>query len=966
MRRQPSRSPLVYSVPFVLLLVSFVLVSRADAQYLYLDSNGDGVHTAADVVHAVGPTVIDIWLDTAHNRDGSGTTCLYEPEKPLTIFSYHVNLQAAGGTVSYSAFTNRVSEMGPVGSPFPSDSVEFATGLFYTPTSLVLPAGKYLLGTLTVYAGSAMPSVQIMPGDFFSGSMEMTAFGSLCGGSLYPNTLVLGTDWFDIDGLAFSQGGGPNQGPRLGPPTAMVVPAGGSAIQPITASDPEGQPLSFSKASGPSFLFVTTLDPGAGTARGEIRVAPFASDVGSTGAVVSVSDGAATDQASVTIRVASSRDHPPFLAFASRVTLPAGKTSSLLLNAGDPDGGTLHFAKVSGPKFVSLRELSFRPGGASAVITLSPTLCDAGSSQATFSITDGVSTQRHDLAISVVLPRNDATVRYYLAGFMNGIRLADMNNDGKLDVVAVHEDARQISVFLNQGNDLLSPGIPSPVSGEDGGLAVGDFDEDGRTDVAITDPAGAVLDVLRGKGDGTLFPATSYPTGSGPAGVAVEDFNRDGHQDLITNNKEAGTVSVFLGRGNGKFAPKHDSPAGFRPNAVTVGDFNLDGRPDAAVVDPEQGGNNGRLIVLPGLGNGTFGDPIQTHTQGYPFSIVSGDWNGDGKADIALTDISQPSTVQTFSGHGDGTFDPGVVVVRPSADSYFFVIQSGDLNGDGIPDLVTSDVNFVRVVVLLGTGNGAFAAPRFLGSRYAAALALGDMDQDGRLDVVATAPLNIGVFMNTFPVSPSVEVQASAPNGKYRPGRDAGLCVTIEGVLDRDVVIDPLTVVLRSEGTGSVGEIRPNGKMVVVGDGRDGKTGTRICFAAADVAALFSEIGHTTHLTAQISGSSMDGRLFCSNLDLLIDGKLLSAEPAFAPNPFNPSTRLTFSTEREGPAKVLLFDIQGRLVRTLVDAGRLPAGDHEYGFNGKGDRGEKLPSSVYFYRVETTEGRFDGRIIILK
>jgi hypothetical protein len=934
---------------------------------MYLDSNADGVNTVADVVHAVGPTVIDIWLDTAHNRDGSGTTCLYEPEKPLTIFSYHVNLQASGGTVSYSSYRNRVAEMGPVGSPVPSDSVDFASGLFYTPTSLVLPAGKYLLGTLTVYAGSGMPSIQVVPGDFFSGSMEMTAFGSLCGGSLYTNTLVLGTDWFDIDGLAFSQGGGPNQGPRLTPPIAMVVPAGGSAIQTIMATDPEGQPLTFSKTSGPSFLFVSTLDQGSGTARGEIRVAPFASDVGSTSAVVSVSDGAAMDQANVAIRVASSRNHRPYLPFASRVTLPAGQTSSLLLNAGDPDGGTLHFAKVSGPKFVDLRELSSRPGGAAAVVTLSPTLCDAGSSQATFSVTDGVSTERRDLAISVVLPRNDGSVRYYLAGFMNAISLADMNNDGRLDVVSVHEDAKQISVFLNQGNDLLAPGIPSPVSGQDGGVALGDFDEDGTVDVAITDPAGAIVDVLRGKGDGTLSPATQYPTGSGPAGVAVADLNRDGHLDLITNNKEAGTVSVLLGTGKGKFAPKHDSPAGFSPNALTVGDFNLDGRPDVAVVDPEQGANNGRLIVLPGLGNGTFGDGIQTSTQGYPFSIVSGDWNGDGRADIALTSISQPSTVQTFSGHGDGTFDPGVVVASSNADSYLFVIQSGDLNGDGIPDLVTSDVNSVRLVVLLGTGNGGFASPRFLGSRYAAALALGDMDQDGRMDVAATAPLNIGLFMNTFPVSPGVEVQASAPNGKYRPGRDGGLCVTIEGTEDRNVVIDPFTVVLRSEGTGSVGEIHPNSKMVVVGDAdRDGTTGTRICFAATDVAALFDQIGHTTHLTAQISGAAMDGRLFCSNLDLIVDGRRLSAEPAFAPNPFNPSTRLTFTTGREGPAKVLLFDIQGRRVRTLLDAARLPAGDHEYGFNGRGDRGEKLPSSVYFYRVETAEGRFDGRIIILK
>ena len=307
MRRRPFRSILFACVPLALLFAS-----PASAQYMYLDSNGDGVHTAADLVHAIGPTVIDIWLDTAHNRDGSPTTCQYEPEKPLTIFSYDVILLATGGTVTYSSYTNLVSGMGPVGSPLPPDSVNFASGPFYTPTSLVLPAGKYLLGTLTVYAGSGTPSVDIAPGDFFGPFGEMTEFGSLCGGSLYPNTLVLGTDWFDIDGLAYSAGGGPNQSPRLTPPIAMVVPTGGNAVQPIMANDPDGQPLSFTKISGPSFLYVTTLDRGTGTARGEIRVAPFASDAGSATASVGVSDGAAQDQATFGVTAKRGRDHPPF------------------------------------------------------------------------------------------------------------------------------------------------------------------------------------------------------------------------------------------------------------------------------------------------------------------------------------------------------------------------------------------------------------------------------------------------------------------------------------------------------------------------------------------------------------------------------------------------------------------------------------------------------------------------------
>src|SRR5207244_2452464 len=96
----------------VLAVTLLVLAPPAPGQYIYLDSDGDGVHTAADQVHAAGPTVIDIWLDTAHNRDGSPALCKPNPTEPLDIFSYVVNLLASGGTVSYSAFRNRVAQMG--------------------------------------------------------------------------------------------------------------------------------------------------------------------------------------------------------------------------------------------------------------------------------------------------------------------------------------------------------------------------------------------------------------------------------------------------------------------------------------------------------------------------------------------------------------------------------------------------------------------------------------------------------------------------------------------------------------------------------------------------------------------------------------------------------------------------------------------------------------------------------------
>src|SRR5438105_7809124 len=93
-----------------------LLAPPAFAQYIYLDSNGDGVHTAADVLHGVGPTVVDIWLDIGNNRDGSQAFCHSTPPTPLDMFSYQVDLVASGGTVSYSAYTNHLTSMSALGA----------------------------------------------------------------------------------------------------------------------------------------------------------------------------------------------------------------------------------------------------------------------------------------------------------------------------------------------------------------------------------------------------------------------------------------------------------------------------------------------------------------------------------------------------------------------------------------------------------------------------------------------------------------------------------------------------------------------------------------------------------------------------------------------------------------------------------------------------------------------------------
>src|SRR5205823_2515181 len=117
--------------------------------------------------------------------------------------------------------------------------------------------GRYLLGSLTLAVASGEPSVRFVGTMTWMNPFDLsyTMFGSSCKQSLdNPNSLILDSEWFDADGLAFAPGGAGNQSPVLGTPADMAVTAGENAIQSLSATDADRQPLTFAKASGPSFL----------------------------------------------------------------------------------------------------------------------------------------------------------------------------------------------------------------------------------------------------------------------------------------------------------------------------------------------------------------------------------------------------------------------------------------------------------------------------------------------------------------------------------------------------------------------------------------------------------------------------------------------------------------------------------------------------------------------------------------
>lgn len=311
--------------------------------------------------------------------------------------------------------------------------------------------------------------------------------------------------------------------------------------------------------------------------------------------------------------------------------------------------------------------------------------------------------------------------------------VADFNGDGQPDV------ATFASVLLGKGDGTFQAPLVHAVGINPLSLVVGDFDENGIPDLAVSDFSG--LEVFAGKGDGTFGKPTAYP-GIGLAGfIAAADFNGDGHTDLLVTGND-GTAQLFLGIGDGTFRPALSVPIGTASaGAITVSDFNGDGNPDFAVADAL----SGKVNVMLGNGDGTFQAPVTylvtvgSPNSGISRAIVAGDLNGDGKGDLAVYGPAI-DTLSVLLGRGDGTF-AAAKDYATGGSGYGNTLAITDFNGDGIADLAASGGLTSAVAVLLGNGDGSFQTVSYpvgnTGTPSQVAVstfALGDFNGDGRPD----------------------------------------------------------------------------------------------------------------------------------------------------------------------------------------------------------------------------------------
>ena len=230
----------------------------------------------------------------------------------------------------------------------------------------------------------------------------------------------------------------------------------------------------------------------------------------------------------------------------------------------------------------------------------------------------------------------------------------------------------------------------------------GDFNGDGKPDVAVTNQNG--LAVLLNNGSGGFEPAVSYIVGTNPQSVAAADLNGDGHVDLVVVNQGSGTVSILLGSGNGSFAGSTTFAAGTNPRWVALGDFNGDGKPDLAIADSGTASGSGVSVLL-GNGDGSFQAAKFFGAGSVSLSVAIGDFNGDGKADLAVANEGSDN-VSILLGNGDGTFQTAVNISLdlPGLSVSPTSVVVADFNLDGQLDLAVATPNHRDVAVLLGKG----------------------------------------------------------------------------------------------------------------------------------------------------------------------------------------------------------------------------------------------------------------------
>jgi hypothetical protein len=444
------------------------------------------------------------------------------------------------------------------------------------------------------------------------------------------------------------------------------------------------------------------------------------------------------------------------------VAVPGGSGFTLTVNGtGFVNGSVLKWnGSARATMFVSAAQVSAVilasdiAIATTASITVSNPAPGGGTSNATcFQVSSPLSTPQF-----TPIPQNDGLVL---------IVTGDFNGDGTLDVALVDGGPGEgvVSVQLGNGDGTFKTPVVTKVNFPDSvvALTAADFNGDGRLDLALQIGLPfSIAYIMLGNGDGTFQPLQPGPDPLvyEAASMVAGDFNGDGILDLAVGAIYFQSITgatwypltLYIGHGDGTFQTGVTVPVGIvTATNMTVGDFNGDGKLDIVFAGGTALGN----------GDGTF-QPVQT----FPFSepiqtqLIAADVNGDGKLDLLFG--TNGLGVGAILGNGDGTFQAAVnYPTDPGGGGSVAALAAGDLDSDGKLDLLVGNAQGTQgppLVLLLGNGDGSFQSPIAIslqGFTYANAFALGDFNSDGKMDFIVPSALYLQGQFTIATVVPS-------------------------------------------------------------------------------------------------------------------------------------------------------------------------------------------------------------------
>ena len=357
-----------------------------------------------------------------------------------------------------------------------------------------------------------------------------------------------------------------------------------------------------------------------------------------------------------------------------------------------------------------------------------------------------------------ILPKVD----YVVGTAPWGVAAADLDNDGDVDIVAACATSGAVSVLKNNGNGTFAAKVDYSVASTPRGVALGDLDNDGDIDIVAASNGFSVVTVLLNNGDGTFAPGTDINVGGVSSTVSLADMDGDGSLDIVATNANNSAVAILKNNGHASFAVPAVYSAGSTPWAVFTADLNNDGGMDVLA------GNSistSTISYLPNSGNGIVALQSTYGVGAFTRSVIVADIDNDNRPDLLATNTNG-NTVVLYPQTSIGVFGPRADFPTANAP---WTMASGDMNGDGFIDLCVVDVSSNAVSFLKSAGGTNFTRQEFTTGTGPRALALADLDNDGDLDIIvgnsstntvsillnaATAPVANGWNMVSLPVKP--------------------------------------------------------------------------------------------------------------------------------------------------------------------------------------------------------------------